>query len=164
VLTADHPNAIWLTGLYRGMHAIESDTSLDHAQREERTNLHLAEFGKRWSPDLIIHTGGIKLAVTGNLAFMRAYGRRRASLADSFLPLALDQILADDHFGIIHGIFRTTRGVEVWERIGMGAWRFEQGMAVEHWELSDGPKWDAFYLAGDPDSAAMSGIEFWTKE
>ena len=163
MLTSEHPNAIWMAGLYGGMAAIETDRCLSLEQREQRTNALLAEYGKRMSPDLVIHTGGIRLAVTGDMAFMRQYARRRASLSDSNTPLVLGQILADDFFGIIHGTFRTIRGDETWERVGMGAWRFEDEMAVEHWELSNGPKWDAFYLAGDPTFASGTAIEFWTK-
>lgn len=163
MLTSDHPNALWIAGLYHGMAAIETDPACDHAEREHRTNALLAEYGKRMSPDLIIHTGGVRLAVTGDMAFMRQYGRRRSSLSDSSTPLVLDQILADDFYGIIHGTFRTVRGDEVWERIGMGAWRFDNGLAVEHWELSNGPKWDAFYLAADPEFGDGTGRDFWTR-
>ena len=45
----------------------------------------------------------------------------------------------------------------------MGAWRFRDGLAVEHWELSDGPVWDEFFLAGDPTSFTGSAQEFWTR-
>lgn len=164
MLTAEHPNAQWMRGLYEGMAAIEGDTEIDHAVREQRVNAHIAEYAKRMSPDLIIHTGGVELAVTGDMAFMRAYGARRSTLSDSNRPLELDQILADDFYGIIHGRFVTVRGDEVWERVGMGAWRFEDGIAVEHWELANGPKWDAFYLAADPDFEPGSAKEFWTRK
>src|SRR3546814_10905050 len=54
------------------------------------------------------------------------------------------------------------RSDHVWERVGMGAWRFENGIAVEHWELSNGPAWDAFYLAADPDFSG-NAIEYWSR-
>jgi hypothetical protein len=101
----------------------------------------------------VIHTGGVRLAATGGVDFPRRYTKRRASLADAGVePLTFDQILADDHYGIVHGRFRTSRGDWTWSRVGMGAWRFKDGVAVEHWELSDGPTWDEFFLAGDPAS------------
>ena len=78
-------------------------------------------------------------------------------------PAAWRASLADDHYVIIHGTFRTSRGEWEWTRIGMGAWRFDDGVAVEHWELSNGPAWDEFFLAGDPTSFTRSGQEFWTR-
>lgn len=164
MLTSDHPNAIWLTGLYRGTSEIEADPGFTETEREERKSAHLAEIWKRLSPDFVIHTGGVRLAVTGDIEFLRTYSQRRTSLADGDVrPLKLDQIMADDHYGIVHGTFRTARGAEVWERVGMGAWLFKDGLAVEHWELSDGPRFDAFYLSGDPDFQPGSAMEFWTK-
>jgi hypothetical protein len=164
MLTKDHPNAKWLDGLYRGTTEIEANPALSEEEREERKAAHLKEVWKRISPDLVIHTGGVRLATTGDMAFLRVYSQRRTSLTNGDVrPLALNQILADDHYGIIHGVFRTARGDEIWDRVGMGAWRFEDGLAVEHWELSNGPKWDSFFLAGDPDFDPASGMEFWTK-
>lgn len=164
MLCADHPNAMWLSELYRGMAAIVADAELDEAQREQRTAAHMAEQFKRISPQFVIHTGGVKLSATGDLRFMQKYGRRRESLCDSNTMLSVDLILADDEYGIVHLVARTTRGDEIMEGVGMGAWRFENGFAVEHWELPNGPKWDAFFLAGDPDFQTDSATEFWTKE
>ena len=101
--------------------------------------------------------------MTGHGAFVQSYIRRRRSLSDAdVVPLEIDQILADDHYGIIHGTFRLTRGNLVSETVGMGAWRFDNGTAMEHWELANGQAWDVFYLAGDPDFTGTAE-EFWTK-
>jgi hypothetical protein len=164
MLTADHPNALWLAEMY-GIDQHPDAAGLTFEERERRHTEHLAKHMARMSPDLIVHTGGVRLAVTGDMAFMKAYGRRRALLSDSgdVAILAINQILADDTYGILHFRSRTSRGDNVWERTGMGAWRFEDGIAVEHWELSNGPKWDAYYLEGDPDFNG-DAIEYWTRE
>ena len=165
MLTADHPNALWLAEVYGGDH--QPDASAEGLTKEEHNRLRAEKVKKhmeRMSPDLIIHTSGVRLAVTGDMAFLKAYGPRRASLSDSgdVAIIEIYQILADDNYGILHFRSRTTRGDKVWERDGMGAWRFEDGMAVEHWELGNGPKWDAWYLEGDPDFNG-DPIEFWTR-
>jgi hypothetical protein len=165
MLTADHPNALWLREVYGvDLQPDPADAGLTQEERDRRHAEHVAQSMARMSPDLIIHTGGVKLAVTADMAFMKAYGRRRASLSDSgdVSIIAINQVLADDTYGILHFRSRTKRGDHVWERVGMGAWRFEDGMAVEHWELSNGPKWDAYYLEGDPDFNG-DAIEYWTR-
>jgi predicted SnoaL-like aldol condensation-catalyzing enzyme len=163
LLSDTHPNALWLAELYRGGAAITTDPSLTEDDRLRRQQEHISEVMKRMSPDLVIHTGGVRLATTGDMEFLRRYTKRRASLADANVePVEFDQILADDHYGIVHGTFRTSRGTWNWTRVGMGAWRFKDGVAVEHWELSDGPTWDEFFLAGDPKSFTGSAHDFWT--
>jgi predicted SnoaL-like aldol condensation-catalyzing enzyme len=164
MLSDTHPNALWLAALYRGGETISTDPSLGADERIRRQQEHTSEMIERMSPDMVIHTGGVRLAATGGMDFFRHYAKRRASLADANVePLEIDQILADDHYGIIHGTFRTSRGEWEWTRVGMGAWRFSDGVAVEHWELSNGPAWDEFFLAGDPTSFTGSAQEFWTR-
>jgi hypothetical protein len=163
LLSETHPNAVWLAEMYRGGAKITADPNLSEEERLRRLQEHTNEVMERMSPDLVIHTGGVRLAATGGMDFLRRYTKRRASLADANVePVEFDQILADDHYGIVHGTFRTTRGDWKWTRVGMGAWRFKDGLAVEHWELSDGPTWDEFFLAGDPESFTGSAQEFWT--
>ncbi|PCE43956.1 hypothetical protein COO09_03285 [Rhizorhabdus dicambivorans] len=149
-------------------HELQSDPAsgqLSDEERDKRHAEHVAKYMSRMSPNLIVHTGGVKLAATGDMAFLKAYARRRASLSDGgdVSIIAINQILADDNYGILHFRSRTKRGDHVWERDGMGAWRFENGIAVEHWELSNGPKWDAYYLGGDPDFRG-DAIEYWTRD
>jgi hypothetical protein len=164
MLSDTHPNALWLAELYRGGAAIMTDQSLDEDERLRRQRRHTDEVMERMSPDMVIHTGGVRLAAVGGMDFLHRYVKRRAGLADANVePLEFDQILADDHYGIVHGTFRTTRGDWRWTRVGMGAWRFEDGLAVEHWELSNGPVWDEFFLAGDPTPFTGSAQEFWTR-
>ncbi|MDR7277240.1 putative SnoaL-like aldol condensation-catalyzing enzyme [Catenuloplanes atrovinosus] len=164
MLSETHPNALWLSELYRGGAAITQDPTLSEEERLARQQQHVNEVMKRMSPDFVIHTGGVRLAATGGMGFLRRYTKRRESLADANVePLGFDQILADDYYGIVHGNFRTSRGDRIWTRVGMGAWRFVDGVAVEHWELADGYTWDEFYLAGDPTPFTGSAEEFWTR-
>jgi predicted SnoaL-like aldol condensation-catalyzing enzyme len=165
MLTADHPNAIWLAEMYSLHQRLDDECAHMTAEERHRRQAELiAEYMSRMSPNLIIHTGGVQLAVTADMAFMRIYARRRASLSDGgdVSIVKLNQVLADDTFGILHFHARTARGGHVWERTGMGAWRFEDGIAVEHWELCNGPAWDAYYLAGDPDFNG-DAFEYWTR-
>lgn len=164
MLTADHPNAIWLASVYRGGEAIRKDSSLSDEERNVRQAEHRAAAIERLAPDFVMHTGGYRLAATGGLAFMGAYAKRRSELAgEDTVPVEIYQILADDHFGIIYGRFCTRRGDDVWERSGMGAWRFEDGLAVEHWEIGDARAWDSFYLAADPDLTDGQAVEYWSR-
>lgn len=165
MLTPDHPNALWLTELYRLHKPDPAHTDLPTEELDRLHAEHVAKAMARMSPDLIVHTGGVRLAVTGGMAFLKAYGRRRSSLSDGgdVSIVAINQILADDTYGILHFQSRTVRGDHVWERVGMGAWRFEDGVAVEHWELSNGPKWDAFYLAADPNFNG-NATEYWMRD
>ena len=165
MLTPDHPNALWLAELYRVNRPGPAQADLPTEEVNRLHAEHVAKHIARMSPDLVIHTGGVRLATTGDMAFMKAYARRRSSLSDSgdVSIVAVNQILADDSYGIIHFRSRTVRGDHVWERVGMGAWRFENGIAVEHWELSNGPAWDAFYFAGDPEFNG-NAAEYWLKD
>lgn len=163
MMTETHPNAQWLSAVYRGGAAIASDPSLEEDERARLEREHARSIIARMSPDMIIHTGGVRLTVTAGVDFLNKYHKRRAMLSDANVqPLGFDQILADDHYGIVHGTFRTARNGVVWTRVGMGAWRFEDGIAVEHWELSNGPKWDEFFLDEESDFNG-SALEFWTR-
>ncbi|MHA6622483.1 nuclear transport factor 2 family protein [Pseudonocardia sp. DLS-67] len=164
MLSDSHPNALWLSEMYRDGAAITVDESIGEDERLRQQQAHISGVMERMSPDLVIHTGGVRLAATGGMDFLRRYFKRRASLADANVqPLEIHQIIADDHYGIVHGTFRTTRGERHWTRVGMGAWRFDSGLAVEHWELSNGPVWDEFFLSGDPAPFTGSAHEFWTR-
>lgn len=148
MLRADHPNALWLTDVYSPDMGDEG-----YAQRVEAVM-------RRVSPEFVIHTGGVRLASTGGLAFMKVYAQRRAEFGAP-TTVEIYQILADDHYGIIYARFRSERGGEVRETPGMGAWRFEAGMAVEHWEMPDGPSWDRFYLPAGTEPSDEQVAAYW---
>ena len=150
MMTADHPNARWLADLYEGVVRIQNDTTLESATREQMQLAHQRSAFAKVSPDFVIHTGGVRLAATGQGAFTQAYGARRMAIAgDSFRLLEVDQILADDLYGIARILTRLERNGKGEEFIGMGGWRFEGDMAVEHWEIVPGPLWDEAFLVAD---------------
>ncbi|MGC5567721.1 hypothetical protein ACPYPG_33450 [Streptomyces sp. FR-108] len=153
MLQADHPNALWLAGLYGGDGG--DDGTGDKGRRAARALRSI-------SPEFVVHTGGIRLAATGDLDFMKGYEQRRSALGRPAL-VELYQILADDHFAIVYARYRFEQGGAAWEGPGMGAWRFEDGRAVEHWELPDGKAWDAFYLAADPGTPGERAADYWAK-
>jgi hypothetical protein len=164
MLTADHPNALWLSDLYRGSEKIIHDPALNEAGRAEGLQQLLAKSNDRMSPDLILHTGGLVFRATLRGEDVDKYRKRRASLVELF-PIEVYEILADDRNAIVNSKFRLTRKVDsvVWERIGLGMWRFSDGVAVEHWETPDAHEWDAFIRPTDP-AFEGTGAEFWTKE
>ena len=46
-----------------------------------------------------------------------------------------------------------------------GLWRFEDGIAVEHWEIASDPaQWDRFFLAADPTFTEGTAEEFWMRD
>ena len=60
MLTADHPNALWLAGMYG--HDLQSDPASGQLSDEERDKHHaehVAKYMSRMSPNLIVHTGDI---------------------------------------------------------------------------------------------------------
>ena len=166
MLTPDHPNAKWLADFYRGAADVENDPLLDEDARERAVNELTQRALSKISPDFRIHTGGNRLGTTGDLAFTLAYmARRKALTGGTFRPIAIDQILADDEYGVIHGTFGAEQNGKAFKLVGMGVWRFdESGRAVEHWEIGPGHEWDRLFLAGDPDLGDGSATEFWTKD
>jgi hypothetical protein len=163
-MTADHPNAVWLADMYGTGMAIANDASLDNEAKAAKAAAHAADAAKRMSPEILIHTGGVRLAATGGYDFLQAYARRRGSLSKGNVGVAeIYQVLADDHYAIIYARFRSERDGEVWERPGLGAWRFQDGLAVEHWELPDGRAWDEYYLSADDSLIEGNAAEYWTR-
>ena len=152
MMTPHHPNAIWLRELYEGVIRIQNDQTLAPHLREEMQLAHQRAAFAKVSPDFVIHTGGARLAATGTGAFIQAYGARRTAIAgESFRLLETDQILADDHYGIARITTRLEQNGESVEFIGLGGWRFEGDLAVEHWELVPGHLWDEAFLIADPE-------------
>src|SRR3546814_12302186 len=80
MLTPDHPNALWLAELYRPLRPEAASPELSAVELDRLRAAHVAKHMERMSPELIIHTGRVRLAATGAMAFMKAYARRRAGL------------------------------------------------------------------------------------
>lgn len=161
MMTEDHPNALWLKHLYEGVIAIQSDPTLDPAARDAKQVAHQRAAFARVSPNFVIHTGGVRLAATGDGVFTHAYGARRTAIAgDSFRLLKVEQVLADELYGIVSLVTRLERVGRPEDFIGIGGWRFEGDMAVEHWEMVPGPLWDEAFLVADPQFAG-DARDFW---
>jgi len=115
----------------------------------------------RVSSDFVIHTGGVRLAATLGGASTQAYGARRTAIVgDSFRLIRVEQILADDLYGIVSMVTRLERRGVAEDFIGMGAWRFEGDLAVEHWEIVPGQLWDEAFLIADPEFSGEAK-DFW---
>src|SRR3546814_16054298 len=69
MLTPDHPNALWLAELYRPLRPEAASPELSAVELDRLRAEHVATHMARMSPDLIIHTGGVRLAATGDMAF-----------------------------------------------------------------------------------------------
>jgi hypothetical protein len=96
--------------------------------------------------DIILHTADRELVPDGvrrGLADVVAHERGLLAATDGTLVMDVRQVIADDHFGAVMGIFRATRP----KTIAMpfcGLWRFADGRLVEHWENA----YDAAKLTG----------------
>jgi hypothetical protein len=165
MMSDDHPNARWLAQMYQNQIVDAAELpALSEDERRQRQLERGQAWGSRMAPEFVVHTGGIQLGATGGLAFLGAYGPRRSSLSETnLLPLQVHQVLADDRYGFLTFTFRAKRADREWVSTAVSSWRFEDGMAVEHWELVDGPAWDDFFTAGDPDFEFRTAEEFWTK-
>ncbi|MCP3732815.1 nuclear transport factor 2 family protein [Sphingomonas sp. MG17] len=162
MMTEDHPNARWLADLYQGVVRIQNDPALGPDMREATLLAHQrSAFAARVSPDFVIHTGGVRLAAAGRGDFVQAYGARRTAIAkNSFRLIEIDQIIADDHYGIVRVLTGARHNDRPVEFLGMGGWRFENGLAVQHWEMVPGDLWDDVFLVADPDFAG-DPRDFW---
>jgi hypothetical protein len=81
----------------------------------------------------------------------------------SFRTVAIHEVVADDHYGLVTGQFSVERDGVTVDMTGMGAWRFADGLAVEHWEMPDCDVWDEFFLAVDPDLVDGNAEEYWRR-
>src|SRR3546814_14624436 len=102
MLTPDHPNALWLAELYRPLRPEAASPELSAVELDRLRAEHVAKHMERMSQDLIIHTSGVSLEATGDMAFMEAYARRRAALSDGgdVSCVAGYQNLGEETFGI----------------------------------------------------------------
>src|SRR3546814_11667490 len=112
MLTPDHPNALWLAELYRPLRPEAASPELSAVELDRLRAEHVAKHMERMSPDLLIHTGGVRLSATGDMAFMQAYARRRPALSDGgdISIVAVSRILAYDTCGIFHFSSRQLSG------------------------------------------------------
>jgi hypothetical protein len=152
MLSADHPNAAWLREMYTGGEAIEADPNLSQDEKQARMAEHLRKITERFSPDFVVHTGGIKTAAVGGHAFAMAYGAKRKQLTEeTFRPVDIKMVIADDQYGILDVSARAEVAGREFLIRGIGVWRFEEGLLVEHWEVAPGQMWDEMLLTNAPD-------------
>ena len=163
--SADHPNARWLATVYLGAAEIKRNTAGSSPDEvEEQMRAHVARVAARFSEGFVLHTGGRLLAATGGRDFMNLYMARRATLSGgSFRTVELHEIVADESYGLVTGRFQGRRGDDAIDMVGMGAWRFVDGLAVEHWEMPHCDQWDDFFLRADPDFPGGTAEEFWRR-
>jgi|GEM_PF-2915027 len=166
MLSPDHPNAQLIMSFYGAMAAAMESTSDD---TEARTAAFAEIAGKMQqilAPDFIIHTGGVRLATTGDMGFMMLMGKRRNMLSgETFRPVGVPYIVADDHFAFVRAQFVGERDGVPFNEESAGAWRFNAaGQAAEHWELANSPDFDDFFIGSDPDFEFTSAKEFWLKD
>ncbi len=95
-LRPDHPNAVMMNKLYRStQHVPETETQEEAQKRVAETMKSVG-----LPPNFVIHTGGVKLAATGGMDFMKKYSARRGSLCDrNVVPLEVIQVIANDRRG-----------------------------------------------------------------
>jgi len=72
-------------------------------------------------------------------------------------------VVADDQYAVVHTTVHAQRDGMTLSENGLGVWRFEGDRATEHWEISDGARFDEFFTGGDPGFEFSTGEEFWLK-
>src|SRR5687768_12106342 len=125
MLSADHPNARILSSIYDAMSAVLNDSSSDLTARHAAFTSIAEELQQLLTPDFLIHTGGDRLATTGDRHFMSIMGKRRNLLSGgTFRPTRSPLIVADDTYAFVRGTFAAEHnGLRFEEEVG-GAWRF----------------------------------------
>jgi hypothetical protein len=94
---------------------------------------------------------------------VQQYGAKRKALTGgTFRAVNIDQVIADDLFGLIYATALGERNGKCYESRGVGAWRFDGDMAVEHWEIVHGDLWDQMFLDHDADLNGTAE-EFWLR-
>lgn len=163
--SSEHPNARWLRSVYIGAAEIKrNDADLGDHEVELLMESHVVDVMARFARDFVLHTGGRRLAATGSGDFMQQYSARRRQLSQgTFRTIEILEVVADDAYGLVTGRFQADNGIRSIDMVGMGAWRFRDGIAVEHWEMPDGDVWDDFFLAADPSLVEGNAEEYWRR-
>lgn len=166
MLSADHPNAQILNHYYSAMSVALHDPNANLDARDAAFSEIAEKVGQLLAPDFLIHTGGIRLATTGDRAFTMAMGKRRNLLSGgTFRPVRPPLIVADDVYAFVRGGFTGEQDGLRFEEESAGAWRFNSdGRATEHWELGKSQAFDDFFIGCDPDFTFSSGRDFWLKD
>lgn len=166
MLSPQHPNAQTLSSYYSAMSVALHDPHSNLAARESAFAEIAHKVSQLLAPDFLIHTGGIRLATTGDRDFTMAMGKRRNILSGgTFRPARPPLIVADDVYAFVRGSFTGQSNGLQFDQESAGAWRFNSdGQATEHWELGASRAFDDFFIGCDPDFAFSSGREFWLKE
>jgi hypothetical protein len=60
-------------------------------------------------------------------------------------------------------MFAADRGDRSLQFAGMGVWRFEAGLAVEHWEMAPANEFDEFFLSAGPELGEGTAETFWRR-
>lgn len=81
----------------------------------------------------------------------------------TFRVVNVDHVIADDLFALIYATAIGMRNSKSYESKGIGAWRFDGDLAVEHWEISHGELWDQMLLADDTNLNGTAE-EFWLRD
>lgn len=163
-MSPDHPNARRLAGYYAAM-ARAMDAAASDADRQVAFMEIVEQMGELFAPDFVIHTAGVRLAASGDREFAAAMGRRRNELSGhTFRPVGTPAVVADDQYAVVRTTVHAQRDGMTLSENGMGVWRFAGDRATEHWEISDGLRFDKFFIGGDPDFEFSTGEEFWLKD
>lgn len=158
-MTPNHPNAKWLRSYYDGARTLLANRggpNWDTVFAE-----HIRNITSKMSPNWVFHTAGIRLATTGDAEFAGIYSARVDQLCDGDFSINVGAIVADDDYACARITMHGRRGDQVLECEGVSAWRFQNGLAEEHWEVVPGPAWDDFFLGPNSSPDAPTGRSFW---
>jgi len=111
----------------------------EYEARANRDDLTLLEV---FSEDIVWHVPGTnKIAgVYRGRGEVMEYVRRRRDLANGTLEIIVEDVLANDSYGLVIASGRASRGGKTYEWRGHGVYRFGGGKIAECWLLPEDPQ------------------------
>jgi ketosteroid isomerase-like protein len=109
------------------------------------------------SDDIVLHAAGSRGIMAGDYVGKQAVLAKEMELfrrSGGSLAMTVQDIIANDHFGVVLGPVTANRDGHRFEGDFCGLWRFRGGHIVEHWEnCADWPAAERFFVDEFVDEA-----------
>ncbi|WP_437930062.1 nuclear transport factor 2 family protein [Sorangium sp. So ce291] len=136
-----------------------------HANSEKLRAIYgdLTRIGEFAAEDMVLYTASRDLR--GDRAAGRVVGKEAAvahereliRLTDGTLVMAVDHIVANDHFGAVLGVLRARLRGATLAMPFCGLWRFREGLITHHWENAHDASATEAFLLGLTSGGLTSG-------